>query len=201
LIIVRGAGLTARRRAGALLTTLAVSAVMVASGCSSHAPVAEPAYGSLPTYLPSSAIQPDRELVGTVDKPALTTEGDGVMVKLAEAGVRVTVTGPDVPGEGLPYQAPSTTCTWQVRMTAASAVVPIRLGDFSTLDHLGTVYAISPVAGQPALPARIGPGQTVSFDLQAVMRVGEGLMRWAPGRTATSSPQIVASWDFEVEND
>ena len=36
----------------------------------------------------------------------------------------------------------------------------------------------------------------VSFELRAVESVGEGLMRWAPdGRN------IVARWDFVVEND
>jgi hypothetical protein len=36
----------------------------------------------------------------------------------------------------------------------------------------------------------------VTFELRAVMPTGEGLMRWAP-----DAQQIVASWDFVVEND
>ena len=40
------------------------------------------------------------------------------------------------------------------------------------------------------------PGQKVSFELRAVEAVGEGLMRRAPdGRN------IVAKWNFDVEND
>lgn len=106
------------------------------------------------------------------------------------------VSGPMVPGEGLPYQSRTTTCTWTVTLSGATKNVPISIPDFSTLDHLGAVYHVALVAGQPAPPAVLAPGRTVTFELRAVMPTGEGLMRWAP-----SGQQIVASWDFEVEND
>jgi hypothetical protein len=153
-------------------------------------------YGGLPSYLPTSSLRPDSVLTGSTGHPALTTEGDTVLVQLPGGSVRATVSGPVVPGEGLPYQAQSTTCTWTVTLTGATTPTPVTLADFSTVDHFGTIYHPGFVTGQPATPTSIAPGQSVTFELQAVMRVGEGLMRWAPG-----APQILASWDFEVEND
>jgi hypothetical protein len=194
-----GAGLAARRRSARLLLALAGVATLAVSGCSANTsakPAAAASYGTLPSFLPTSAIQPDSILTGTADRPALTTEGDSVKVQLPSGSVLVTVAGPEVPGEGLPYQASATTCTWTVTMTGATVPVPITTADFTTIDHLGTVYHSGFVAGQTKPPAMLKPGRTTTFELRAVMTVGEGLMRWAPdGRT------IVASWDFEVEND
>jgi hypothetical protein len=181
-----------RGAAGAGIAVV-VMATAFLTGCSTKH---QPSYGSLPTYLPTASFQPDRILTGSTARPALTTEGDSVRVQLPKGTVLVTVTGPEVPGEGLPYQTDATTCTWTITLTQATAQLPINVADFTTVDHLGTIYHPSPVVGQPAPPTAIAPKQTVSFELRAVMVTGEGLMRWAPG-----APQIVASWDFEVETD
>jgi hypothetical protein len=165
------------------------------NGGSAHStPVAT--YGGLPSFLPKTSTQPDSQLVGSVKRPALTVEGDAVRVEINDASVKATVVGPEVPGEGLPYQAPTTTCTWTVTLSGASQTMPITISDFSTIDHLGVVYHPALVPGQPAPPAMLEPGKSVTFELRAVMGVGEGLMRWAPGGV-----HILASWDFEVEND
>jgi hypothetical protein len=201
-----GAGPRARRRlsirrailcAGVLGLTIAITGC----GASQHRPrAASPApsagYGSLPSFLPTASFQPDSVLTGSAARPALTTEGDGVRVSLPGAAVLATVSGPVVPGEGLPFQAPATTCTWTVTLSDASADVAIVVADFSTLDHLGVVYQVNTVPGMAAPPAMMVPGQTATFMLRAVMPTGEGLLRWAPG-----GQNIVASWDFEVEND
>jgi hypothetical protein len=170
---------------------------MALASCSS-APVAAntDTYGALPTWLSSQAMPPDSVLTGTTDHPALTTEGDSVLVQLANASVLTTVAGPEVPGEGLPKVTEATTCTWTVTMSGASAAVPITVADFTARDHLGHVYPMSLVPGQPVPPATIVPGQSVTFELRAVMQTGEGLMSWAPG-----GKQPVGSWDFVVEND
>lgn len=199
-----GAGHFARRRGVRPLATIAVVAAMTAaalSGCASAKaatakPAVEDSYGGLPSFLPSDATQPDSVLIGTADRPALTVQGDSVKVNLGTATVLATVTGPEVPGEGLPYETPSTTCTWTVTLTDATADVPITISDFTTLDHLGAVYKTALVSGQPVPPRVLAPGKTVTFELRAVMTVGEGLMRWAPDGTNT-----LASWDFEVETD
>jgi hypothetical protein len=106
------------------------------------------------------------------------------------------VSGPEVPGEGLPYQAPTTTCTWTVTMSRATGEVPVSVSDFDSVDDLGSVYRPYLVADQSHLPAVLRPGQRVSFEIRAGEPVGEGLMRWAP-----NGRQIVAKWDFVVEND
>jgi hypothetical protein len=135
-------------------------------------------------------------LAASAARPALTTEGDSVRVQQPAGSVVTAVTGPEVPGEGLPYQTTATTCTWTVTMTGATATLPLDIAGFSTLDHLGTVYHPTLVPGQAAPPATVAPGQTISFELRAVMRTGEGLMRWAP-----TGSTVLASWDFEVETD
>jgi hypothetical protein len=155
-------------------------------------------YGGYPTYLPSGTLNyhSDTVLTGTVQRPALTSQGDGVKVKTPQWSVLVTVTGPEVPGEGLPYQAPTTTCTWIVTMSGATGPVPVSASDFSSIDDENNVYRPALVAGQPKPPPVLRPGQKISFELRAVEATGEGLMRWAPdGRN------IVAKWDFVVEND
>jgi hypothetical protein len=155
-------------------------------------------FGAYPSYLPRSTVNyhSDVVLTGTVQRPALTNQGDGVEVRTPAWSVLVTVSGPQVPGEGLPYQAPSTTCTWVVTMSGATGSVPVTTADFTSIDDLNNVYWPQFVNGQPKPPKMLRPGMKVTFELRAAMVTGEGLMRWAPdGRN------IVAKWDFVVEND
>ena len=161
-------------------------------------PASSSHYGGYPSFLPPATLHyhSDIALTGTVQRPALTNQGDAVEVKTPHWSVLVTVTGPQVPGEGLPYQAPATTCTWVITMSGATGAVPISASDFTSIDDLGHVYRPVLVPGQPKPPTTLLPGKTVSFELRAVEATGEGLMRWAPdGRN------IVARWDFVVEND
>jgi hypothetical protein len=83
-----------------------------------------------------------------------------------------------------------------VNLSAATRPVPVVAADFTSTDHLGTVYRTHLVSGQPAPPRVLRPGQTVRFELRAVQAVGKGLMRWSPGHRAPA-----ATWDSEVEND
>jgi hypothetical protein len=182
-----------RRRwwgAGAAAVTAATVAL---AGCGGGANLKS---GALPNWIPKSTVQPDGVLTGTRLRPALTSEGDAVRAHIGGTTVLATVTGPEVPGEGLPYQARATTCTWTVTLSDASGPVRISRRDFSSLDHLGTIYHPTFVAGQPRPATTLEPGRRVSFELRAVMRTGEGLMRWSPG-----GRHIVAEWDFEVEVD
>jgi hypothetical protein len=183
-----------------LAAGLASAVVLVGctSGATTHpSDAAAGSYGSLPTWLPTTTIEPDSVLTGSAARPALTTEGDGVEVSLpGDSSVRATVSGPVVPGEGLPFQAPATTCTWTVTLSQASASIPIAASDFTALDHLGSVYHVAVVGSQAGAPTVLTPGQSVTLALRAVMPTGEGLLRWAP-----DGHDVVASWDFEVEND
>jgi hypothetical protein len=183
-----------RRRRGSGAGAAAVIAATVAlAGCGGGANLKS---GALPNWIPKSTVQPDGVLTGTRLRPALTSEGDAVRAHIGGTTVLATVTGPEVPGEGLPYQARATTCTWTVTLSNASGPVRISRRDFSSLDHLGTIYHPTFVAGQPRPATTLEPGRRVSFELRAVMRTGEGLMRWSPG-----GRHIVAEWDFEVEVD
>jgi hypothetical protein len=171
-------------------------ALLLLSSCSATPAPAEPTYGDLPTFLGSATAQVDTVLTGTTARPALSAQGEAVRAQWGGTAVLINVVGPDVPGEGLPKVTETTTCTWTVTLSGATAPIALSVGDFSSRDHLGTTYRPTLVAGQPALPARLLPGQQVSFELRAIMRTGEGLMTFSPG-----GRQPVAAWDFVVEND
>jgi hypothetical protein len=187
----------------ALLCTLLLLALAGCSPAAAHPAAAAHArhsqhLGGYPSFLPRSTLNyhSDAVLTGTLQRPALTNEGDSVEVKTPRWSVLVTLTGPQVPGEGLPYQAPSTTCTWVVTMSRATGPVPVSAADFTSINDLSRVYRPAFVPGQPRPPAILRPGRKISFELRAAQAVGEGLMRWAP-----NGRNIVAKWDFVVEND
>jgi hypothetical protein len=151
-----------------------------------------------PSFLPKKTLNPDVDqvLVGTTNKPALQIEGLPVEVDTKAFHVRVTVSGPIVPGEGLPYQPDATTCTWTVTLKDASADVPLSVTDFHSVDHLGAVFLMGLVPGEHSLPSVLHPGETLTFRLRAYELVGEGMMQWAPDHK-----HVVAYWDYTVEND
>jgi hypothetical protein len=187
----------------ATLAVAATSAGLAGCGTSPH-PHLHPAaaratpLGSYPSFLPKDTLNQgtDTVLTGTAARPALTSQGDVVKVRTGHWSVLITVTGPQVPGEGLPFQASADTCTWTVTMSGATGPVPVKAADFTAIDNQGNVYKPALVKGQPRPPAELKPGQQVKFELRAVEATGEGLMRWAPDGT-----HIVAKWDFVVEND
>jgi hypothetical protein len=167
-----------------------------ALGGSGHQANSAGRYGALPSFLPTSSLQPDSALTGSAARPALTSEGDAVQARLPHGSALITVSGPVVPGEGLPYQATATTATWTVTVAHATGRVPISTKAFSTIDSLGKTYHPAFVPGQPRPPAVLRPGRRTSFELRVVMPVGQGAMRWAP-----AANDLLATWDFVVEND
>jgi hypothetical protein len=138
----------------------------------------------------------DQTVVGTVAHPALTVEGEDVEVRTPGFSALAVVNGPVVPGEGLPFQQRFTTCTWTISLTHVTGTVPISVADFDSIDHTQTVYKPTLVPGQPALPTTLHAGEKLSFKIRSAMPVGEGLLRWAP-----DGQNIVAKWDYQVEND
>jgi hypothetical protein len=191
------------QRASLVAATLVVAVTAAGlAGCASAHPHQAAAratpLGSYPSFLPKDTLHQgtDSVLTGTAQRPALTSQGDAVRVKTAHWSVLITVTGPQVPGEGLPFQASADTCTWTVTMSGATGTVPVTAADFSAIDQQGHLYKPVFVKGRPTPPAELKPGQKLTFKLRAVEATGEGLMRWAPDGT-----HIVAKWDFVVEND
>ena len=81
-------------------------------------------------------------------------------------------------------------------MSGATGLVPVSVSDFTSIDGAGHVYQTALVPGQLKPPAVLRRGGEISFELRAFEAVGEGLMRWAP-----DGHNIVAKWDFVVEND
>jgi hypothetical protein len=151
-----------------------------------------------PAFLPKNTLDPkvDAALIGTMTRPAFTVEGLAVNVKTHAFNVSMTVSGPIVPGEGLPYQPPATTCTWTVIMKNATANVPVSLSDFHAINHLGAFQVPQLVPGERPPPSILHPGQAFTFRLRAYQLVGQGTMQWAPDHR-----HVVAIWDYEVEND
>jgi hypothetical protein len=166
-------------------TLLIAGCALVIAGCGANTP-------------PTRTVGPDVDapLVGTMTKPALQVEGLPVEVRTAAFDVSITVSGPIVPGEGLPDQPAATTCTWTVTMTGATADVPVSIADFHSVDHLGAVFLMGLVPGEQMPPAVLHRGQTLTFQLRAYELVGEGMMQWAPDHQ-----HVVAYWDYTVEND
>lgn len=206
-----------RRRCRVILAAAAAAAALTVTGCggspshqalqhqagsyqagASPSPSTSNGLVGYPSYLPPSTLHydSDAEVVGTAAQPALTNQGDPVKIVTPHWSVVAVVTGPEVPGEGLPYQASFTTCTWTVTLSGATGDVPISVPDFDSIDYRGDVYQPELVPGQPIPPKTLRPGQKVSFELRTGEAVGEGLMRWAP-----IGGHIVAKWDFVVEND
>jgi hypothetical protein len=138
----------------------------------------------------------DQTVLGTVANPGLTVDGGYVQVNTPTFSALAVVNGPVVPGEDLPVIQRFTTCTWTISLSHVKGTVPISVADFDSIDHLQTVYTLALVPGQPPLPTTLHTGQSLSFKVRAVMPTGEGLMRWAP-----DGNNIVAKWDYQVEND
>jgi hypothetical protein len=153
---------------------------------------------SYPSFLPKKTLQPavDTTLIGTEARPALQIEGLPVEVRTKGFDVRAIVSGPVVPGEGLPDQPVATTCTWTVTLEGATADVPVSVADFHSVDHLGSVFLMGLVPGEHAPPPVLHPGRTLTFKLRSYELVGEGMMQWAPDHR-----HVVAYWDYTVEND
>ena len=135
-------------------------------------------------------------MVGTETRPALQVEGLPVDVRTKAFDVKITVSGPVVPGEGLPDQPAATTSTWTVTMKDATANVPVSLADFHSVDHLGSVFLMGLIPDEHTPPRVLHKGQTLTFKIRSYELVGEGMMQWAPDRK-----HVAAYWDYTVEND
>jgi hypothetical protein len=168
-----------------------------AHAAAARAAAAASRYGGLPSWLPKPTIPVGRVVQASPAHPALGIEGDTMVVHVGTAAVTATTVGPRVPRSGQ-FPVPATSpCSFDVTLARASAAIPLAGRDFTVLDELGHRHYLHITApgGRPA-PARIGPGQTVTLVMTAVLPTGSGTLRWSP-----ASPRPVASWDFAVEID
>jgi hypothetical protein len=192
-----------------LLSVVALVGALALAGCGGaaggasagsrlHSALPGKATAQYPSFLPKKTLDPttDATLIGTEAKPALQTEGLAIEAETKAFHVDVSVSGPIVPGEGLPDQTAATTCTWTVTMKDASADVPVSIADFHSVDHVGSVFLMGLVPGEHAPPPVLHPGQKLTFKLRSYELVGEGMMQWAPDHA-----HVIGYWDYTVEND
>ncbi len=153
--------------------------------------------GNPAKWLPKQSLRTlsDRAIVGTYASPALTVAGDDVRIKTTKFSALAVVTGPTVPGEGLSYQPHYLTSTWTVHIWDVKGFIALSATDFDSLDHSDIQYQLHVPQGA-TMPNSVSTGQQVTFELRAVVPIGESLFRWAP-----NGHNIVAKWDNQVEND
>jgi len=194
-----------RPRAGVLPLTGLVAGLFVAAlagfaGCTASTPAPTPTaatWGEWPSWLPTPSSGPRGTLTGSQANPALLSQGETVRAELPGGGtVLMTVVGPEVPGVGLPDPPEHTTCTWSITVSGGTVDVPLDVSEFRTRDVDGMVYLPHLIDGRLVPPAVLPAGESVTFELRAIMPAGEGIMQWAPDAKAP-----VATWDFIVEND
>ena len=196
-----GAGPVGSRRArtALIIGTLAALLGILAYGIYGLVSPGRQTYagGNPATWLPKQQLyQPvDRTLVGTYSDPAITVAGGDVRVKTPPFSALVVVTGPLVPGEGYNYQPQYVVATWTVHIWDVKGDIPLSAADFDTIDYVGTEFRLLPPQGT-TMPKSVSTGRQVTFQLRAVVPIGEDLLRWAP-----NGNNIVAKWDNQVEND
>lgn len=178
--------LLARRRSRAL----GLGSVVLLAACSSgHASSA------YPDFLPKDTLDVPRHQVvdGSAVSPALASQGDPVRVHLAGGAVVATVTGPEVPNEGLPVKPETTPAQWTVELSQATTTLPVDARAFEAIDGSGRVYRLAATGA----PSAVAPGQDLTFTLRSpAFEVGEGRVRWIP-----SGHLAPVEWDFTAEID
>jgi hypothetical protein len=191
-----------RGRAGAVLLVavivLAIAVLLGGGRASDGSHAASGArYGGLPAWLPKAKPQVGRVLHASAAHPALSIEGEAVMVTLAGAHVLVTAVGPQVPEEGRFPVPPVTPATFIVTLASASSEIPLNTSAFTFTDEQGKVHHPRMTAiGGGTPPSHTTPGQPVSVMLHDILPTGDGGLSWRP-----EGVRPIASWDYTVEID
>jgi hypothetical protein len=153
-------------------------------------------YGGIPRWLAKHTVGLGGTLQASSLHPALAIPGDTVAVELVSGRALATVTGPAVPGQGVRHPPPATTpCTFVVKLTARSGVVPVDAAAFTIRDRQHRLHhprVTTADGGSP--PRELAPGQTESLTVRAVLPIGSGRLEWAP-----AEGRAPVAWDFAVE--
>jgi len=175
----------------------AAAAPVAASPTASGASNANNTYGTLPSWLPKTAVPVGRTVQASAAHPWVGIEGDTVVVHLAGHTLDATLVGPQVPEEGH-FPLPKTTpCTFYLTLSHASGAIPITAADLIIFDEQGHRYApVVRARSGGAAPTHIGPGQTLTLQLDTVLPTGSGEVVW----TSNGATPIV-SYEFVTEID
>jgi hypothetical protein len=161
-----------------------------------RAPGRRPArYGGIPSWLAKHTARIGGTMEASSLHPALAVQGDTVAVELGGGRALATVTGPELPKQGQNRPPAATPCTFVVRLTARSGVIPVGATAFTLVDAHHRLHhpRVTTVDGG-APPRELAPGQTVSITVNAVLPIGNGRLEWAP-----DGGRVPVAWDFAVE--
>ena len=169
-----------------------------------HAPSPPNLKPGIPGFIPKATLKTNRVLTATAQRPALSIQGDGIMLDLAQGRSLVTVQGPYIPSKVAGSNATQTIARFQIVITRARGSVPMLPGDFAIVDSLGDVhYPVVSVPGGGAVPRAVTAGRRLTLDIRTVLPVGAGAVLYNPtgARAFKHKSRALASWDFNVETD
>ena len=151
----------------------------------------------IPDWLRSSSASTGKTLHASSAHPVLAVQGDDVSVALTRGRVLARAVGPTVPHAGRIPVPSTSSCTFTVTLSAATAAVSLNPGAFTIVDEFGRVHhpRVTATAGG-APPRLLSPGETLSLTVHDVLPTGNGRLQWAP---AGGRPLV--AWDFDVEVD
>ena len=111
--------------------------------------------------------------------------------------VLATAVGPTVPHPGRVPIPTTSPCTFTVRFTARSGVMPLGATAFTLVDEFGHVHhpRVTTLGGGPP-PRQLFAGRPMSLTIRAVLPTGNGSLAVGPER-----PRPIVAWDFNIEVD
>ena len=158
----------------------------------------------IPSFIPRATLKTNRILIATPRRPALSIDGDGVVLDLTQGRSLVTVNGPYIPSKVAGSNDPETPATFRVAISGARGSVPLLPGDFAIVDSIGSVhYPVVTVVGGGAVPKAVTAGRRLTLEMRTVLPVGAGAMLYnTTGANAFKhKSRALAAWDFNVETD
>jgi len=177
----------------AVVAIAAALGAMLLAGGSSRSAVSSAHYGGLPSWLPKPKVKVDRVLQGSPGRPAISIQGEPVLITTAAGHVLARSVGPEVPEEGR-FPVPAVTpTTFLVTFASASAPIPLARQQFAMVDERGALHRphVTAMGGGP-IPARVPAGRPLTLELHAILPTGSGALTMALN-PATMAPVLKVS--------
>ena len=117
-------------------------------------------YGRIPGWLPKSTASTHPILMASTRHRVLAIQGDTVAVTARGGRVLATAVGPTVPHAGRVPIPTTSPCTFTVRLTAGSSVIPLGATAFTLVDEFGHIHhpRVTATGGGP-LPRQLLAGR------------------------------------------